>query len=161
MQKKKSLGLLIVSLLILVHFINKNSEGSKTSNYQKASFSFTKCTPTKFMLDVVDTTQQIAPLFNNLGNLNFSISTKNERAQEFFNQGVKLSYAFNHAEGHRSFMEAARLDPKSAMSYWGQAFALGPNINDPYHSMNVKSKSMKLWQKHRNWLQNRLQRSER
>jgi len=131
MQKKISLGLLIVSLLILVHFINKNSEGSKTSNYQKASFSFTKCTPTKFMLDVVDTTQQIAPLFNNLGSLHFSIATKNERAQAFFNQGVKLSYAFNHAEGHRSFMEAARLDPNSAMTYWGQAFALGPNINDP------------------------------
>ena len=131
MRTKIGLGLLIVSLLILVHFINKNSEESKTYNYQKASFSFTKCTPTKFMLDVVDTTQQIAPLFNNLGNLNFSISTKNERAQAFFNQGVKLSYAFNHAEGHRSFMEAARLDPKSAMSYWGQAFALGPNINDP------------------------------
>ena len=131
MRTKISLGLLIVSLLILVHFINKNSEGSKTRNYQKASFSFTKCTPTKFMLDAVDTTQQIAPLFNNLGNLHFSISTKNERAQAFFNQGVKLSYAFNHAEGHRSFMEAARLDPNSAMSFWGQAFALGPNINDP------------------------------
>lgn len=140
MKTKISLGLLIVSLLILVHFINKNSEGSKTSNYQKASFSFTKCTPTKFMLDVVDTTQQIAPLFNNLGNLHFSISTKNERAQAFFNQGVKLSYAFNHAEGHRSFMEAARLDPNSAMTYWGQAFALGPNINDPLPDEERKNK---------------------
>ena len=140
MRTKIGLGLLIVSLLILVHFINKNSEGSKTSNYQKASFSFTKCTPTKFMLDVVDTTQQIAPLFNNLGNLHFSISTKNERAQAFFNQGVKLSYAFNHAEGHRSFMEAARLDPNSAMTYWGQAFALGPNINDPLPDEDRKNK---------------------
>ncbi len=140
MRTKISLGLLIVSLLVLVHFINENSEGSKTNNYQKASFSFTKCTPTKFLLDAVDTTQQIAPLFNNLGNLHFSISTKNERAQAFFNQGVKLSYAFNHAEGHRSFMEAARLDPNSAMAYWGQAFALGPNINDPLPDDERKQK---------------------
>jgi len=65
-----------------------------------------------------------------LGNLHFSISTENERAQAFFDQGMKLSYAFNHAEAHRSFMEASRLDPNAAMTYWGQAFSLGPNIND-------------------------------
>jgi tetratricopeptide (TPR) repeat protein len=131
MRTKISLGLLIVSLLILVHFINENSEVRKTNNYQKASFSFIKCTPTKFLLEAVDTTQQISPLFENLGDLQFVISTKNERAQTFFNQGLRLTYAFNHAEAHRSFMEAARLDPNSAMAYWGQAFALGPNINDP------------------------------
>lgn len=140
MKTKISLGLLIVSLLVLVHFINKNSEESRITNYQKASFSFTKCTPTKFMLDVVDTTQQISPLFNNLGNLHLGISTENERAQAFFDQGVKLSYAFNHAEGHRSFMEAARLDPNAAMTYWGQAFALGPNINDPLPDEERKNK---------------------
>ena len=132
MRTKISLGLLIVSLLILVHFINENSEVRKsTVNYQKASFNFIKCTPTKFLLEAVDTTQQISPLFENLGDLQFVISTKNERAQTFFNQGLRLTYAFNHAEAHRSFMEAARLAPNSAMTYWGQAFALGPNINDP------------------------------
>lgn len=138
MKTKISLGIVVVFLLILVQFITKNS--SETKNYQRASFSFTKCTPTKFMLDGVDTTRQISPLFTNLGNLHFSISTKNERAQAFFNQGVKLSYAFNHAEGHRSFMEAARLDPNSAMSYWGQAFTLGPNINDPMPDDERKNK---------------------
>ena len=131
MKTKISFGILAVSLLMLVHFINQNSMESKSKHYQKAAFSFTTCTPAKFMLEGVDTTRQISPLFTNLGNLQFPTSSKIERAQAFFNQGVKLSYAFNHAEGHRSFMEAARLDPNSAMSYWGQAFALGPNINDP------------------------------
>ena len=79
----------------------------------------------------MDTTQQISPLFENLGDLHFPITTKNEKAQVFFDQGLKLTYAFNHAEAHRSFMEAARLDPETAMPYWGQAYALGPNINDP------------------------------
>lgn len=140
MKTKIGLIILAVSLLILVQFSTENSGVNSTKNYQKASFSFTKCTPAKFMLDGVDTTKQISPLFTNLGNLHFSISTKNERAQAFFDQGVKLSYAFNHAEGHRSFMEAARLDPNSAMSYWGQAFALGPNINDPLPDDERKKK---------------------
>lgn len=86
MKIKISLGALVVSLLMLVHFLNEKSDGDQTKNYQKASFSFTKCTPTKFMLDVVDTTQQISPLFTNLGNLHFSISTENERAQAIFDQ---------------------------------------------------------------------------
>lgn len=140
MKTKISLGILGASLLIFVHFMNKNSDSNQTKKYQSASFNFTKCVPAKFMLDVVDTTKQISPLFNNLGNLHFPIATKNERAQAFFDQGVKLSYAFNHAEGHRSFMEAARLDPNSAMSYWGQAFALGPNINDPLPDDERKNK---------------------
>ena len=140
MKTKIGIGILAIALLMLVHFMNENTNGNNIKNYQKASFSFTKCTPTKFMLDVVDTTQQIAPLFTNLGNLHFPISTKNERAQAFFNQGVKLSYAFNHAEGHRSFMEAARLDPNAAMAQWGIAFALGPNINDPLPTEERKNK---------------------
>lgn len=106
----------------------------------KMAMNFIKCTPTAFLLEDVDTTKQISPLFKNLGNLHFSITTTNERAQAFFDQGLKLSYAFNHAEAHRSFMEAARLDPNSAMSYWGQAFALGPNINDPLPDDERKNK---------------------
>lgn len=138
MKTRISLGILGVSLLLLFHFMNENSNGN--NDYRNASFSFTKCVPAKFMLGPVDTTQQISPLFTNLGNLHFPISTKNERAQAFFDQGVKLSYAFNHAEAHRSFMEAARLDPNSAMSHWGQAFALGPNINDPIPDEARKNK---------------------
>jgi len=106
----------------------------------KLAMNFVKCTPAKFLLEDVDTTKQISPLFNNLGNLNFKISTKSERAQAFFNQGLKLSYAFNHAESHRSFMEAARLAPNIAMNYWEQAFALGPNINDPQPDEERKKK---------------------
>ena len=75
--------------------------------------------------------EPIAPLFDNLGNHHYKVTTNSKRAQEFFDQGLKLVYAFNHAEAHRSFREAARLDPNCAMAFWGQALALGPNINDP------------------------------
>ncbi len=118
--------ILIATFFILSPILNKTPIPEP-----KLAMNFVKCTPANFLLENIDTTKQISPLFKNLGNLHFPISTKNDRAQAFFNQGMKLSYAFNHAEAHRSFLEAARLDPNSAMSYWGQAFTLGPNINDP------------------------------
>ena len=73
---------------------------------------------------------RLAPALKNLGNLHYPVTTKSKDAQRFFNQGLTLVYAFNHAEALRSFREAARLDPDCAMAYWGQALALAPNIND-------------------------------
>ena len=72
-----------------------------------------------------------APLFNDLGNYSSKISTKVPLTQRFFDQGLMLTFGFNHAEAARSFREAARLDPTCAMCYWGVAFVLGPNINMP------------------------------
>lgn len=69
-------------------------------------------------------------LLNGLGDLHYRISTRDTAAQQFFDQGLRLIYGFNHVEALRAFQEAARRDPGSAMSYWGQALALGPNIND-------------------------------
>jgi tetratricopeptide (TPR) repeat protein len=103
----------------------------KEVSTKEVAYNFVKCTSAKFMLGVVDTTKQLSPLFENLGSYSYGISTKNERAQQFFNQGIRLTFAFNHAEAHRSFMEASRLDPTAAMTFWGQAYTLGPNINDP------------------------------
>ena len=129
-----------VLFFLTIYFIDEDARYNERTDHNRAALSFTTCTPAKFMLDGVDTTKQISPLFNNLGNLHFSISTQNKRAQQFFDQGIKLSYAFNHAEAHRSFLEAARLDSKSAMAYWGQAYALGPNINDPLPDEQRKNK---------------------
>ena len=72
-----------------------------------------------------------APLFNNLGTLNFPITTNSELAQKYFDQGIILAYGFNHEEAFRSFEEVARLDSNCAMAYWGMAYVLGPNINLP------------------------------
>ncbi len=83
------------------------------------------------ILKIMDTTRQMAPLMENLGKHGMKVSTVNERAQLFFNQGVNLYYGFNHLEAYRSFKEVARLDPDCAMAYWGQALSLGPNINLP------------------------------
>lgn len=70
-----------------------------------------------------------APVFDGLGDHSHPISTRNPETQRFFDQGVRLTFGFNHAEAIRSFREAARLDPDCAMCWWGVAFALGSNIN--------------------------------
>lgn len=70
-----------------------------------------------------------APLFKGLEGIRFPITTRNPEAQQYFNQGLMLSYAFNHAEAARSFFQATRLDSSCAMAYWGYALVLGPNYN--------------------------------
>lgn len=70
-------------------------------------------------------------LVTGLGNLHHPVSTKNPQAQQFFDQGLRFIYAFNHDEAARSFQHAAELDPKLAMAFWGVAEAVGPNYNDP------------------------------
>jgi len=72
-----------------------------------------------------------ATLMAGFGNIHHPVSTKNPEAQQFFDQGLCLIYAFNHDEAARSFQRAAELDPKLAMAYWGIAEAVGPNYNDP------------------------------
>jgi tetratricopeptide (TPR) repeat protein len=74
------------------------------------------------------------PLYDNLGDLHREIETRVPLAQRYFDQGLRLTYAFNHAEAVASFRQAAALDSTCAMCYWGIALALGPNINAPMDS---------------------------
>lgn len=126
-----SIWIALLALASVVLWILPEQAEVELPKRDKASIGSFKCTVAKFMLGTIDSTTQIAPLFDNLGTYRFSEFTGKIDAEAFFNQGVRLTFAFNHAEAHRSFMEAARLDPASAMAYWGQAYSLGPNINDP------------------------------
>ncbi|BCH33791.1 hypothetical protein MesoLjLc_57210 [Mesorhizobium sp. L-8-10] len=71
------------------------------------------------------------PLWNDLGSLTYPISTKNSEAQSYFQQGLRQTANFNHAEARRAFGKAQRLDPSCAMCFLGEALVLGPNINVP------------------------------
>jgi len=75
--------------------------------------------------------EPIAPVLEGLGTHHHEVTTRSDKAQQFFDQGLKLTYGFNHVEALRSFKEAARLDPDCAMAYWGWALVLGPNLNLP------------------------------
>ena len=70
-------------------------------------------------------------LVDDLGTLHYTITTSVPLAQKFFDQGLRLTYAFNHGEALRAYRKARTLDPGCAMCYWGEALVLGPNINAP------------------------------
>jgi tetratricopeptide (TPR) repeat protein len=74
------------------------------------------------------------PLYDNLGTHHYAVTTDVPLAQRYFDQGLRLYYAFNHAEAIRAFEEGARIDPTCAMCTWGSALAYGPNINLPMDS---------------------------
>lgn len=82
--------------------------------------------------DPATATAPLAPRLTGLGRLDHPVTTtKNPDSRAFFTQGMNLVYAFNHPEAVRAFRESARLDPDNAMAWWGQALALGPNLNLP------------------------------
>jgi tetratricopeptide (TPR) repeat protein len=78
------------------------------------------------------------PLYENLGSLHHTVTTQSEQAQQYFDQGLRLTYAFNHDEAIKSFKQALVYDSTCAMCYWGIAYALGPNINLPMDSSLVR-----------------------
>jgi tetratricopeptide (TPR) repeat protein len=71
------------------------------------------------------------PIWDGLGSLSYKVTTSSAAAQIYFDQGLRLIYAFNHEEAQRAFRKAQKLDPDCAMCFWGEALVLGPNINLP------------------------------
>ena len=71
------------------------------------------------------------PLWSDLGTYSRKITTSEPMAQAYFDQGLRLTFGFNHGEAIRAFRAAQEIDPNCAMCYWAEAFALGPNINAP------------------------------
>ena len=83
-----------------------------------------------------------APLLQGLGNIRYPVTTVSKKAEQYFNQGLALTYGFNHSEAARSFKTAIRLDPGFAMAYWGLAMVWGPNYNaalDPKSLAEINS----------------------
>ncbi len=54
-------------------------------------------------------------LFDNLGTFHRLVTTSLPEARQYFDQGMRLMYAFNHDESTRSLARAATLDPTCAM----------------------------------------------
>lgn len=71
------------------------------------------------------------PLVAGLDKLAVAISSSDDTAKRYFNQGLALTYGFNHDGAIRSFRAAQARDPQCAMCFWGEAYAYGPNINAP------------------------------
>ncbi len=88
--------------------------------------------------------RQAAYLMGNTGNVSFPITTENELARKFFNQGVGQLHGFWYFEAERSFRQVAALDSECAMAYWGMAMA---NTNNSKRASDLIEKAWKLREK--------------
>jgi len=70
-----------------------------------------------------------ATLLEGLGNYSMPVTTESREAQRWFDQGLALTYGFNHDAAERSFLKAAEFDPDCAMCWWGASLVLGPHVN--------------------------------
>ncbi len=80
--------------------------------------------------------QQPMPLHPTLGNFKRKITTSVPEAQAYFDQGVRLIYAFNMQEASRSFREAQKRDPNCAMCFFGEAWSWGAYLNGALNAGN-------------------------
>lgn len=78
------------------------------------------------------------PLYDNLGTYHMAVTTRSPVAQRYYDQGLRLTYGFNHDEAIKSYREGIRADSSCAMCWWGIAYALGPNINVPMDTAAVR-----------------------
>ncbi len=79
------------------------------------------------VLDAADPVNMV--MVDGFGAATFIIDTTNAEAQAWFDHGVRLRWAFEHKESVRAFRKAQALDPDCGMCAWGEAWALGPNLN--------------------------------
>jgi hypothetical protein len=76
------------------------------------------------------------PEYFNLGAHGRPITTASPSAQRWFNHGLTWAYAFNHEEALRCFERAIEHDPRCAVAYWGNAYAIGPNYNKAWDAFD-------------------------
>ena len=120
--------LLIATVSGLLSWKSFDSRSIERSYTNSLNIPVTMCG--SFAMDWSDTTFVQTKLLSGLGSLTYPVTTASKEAQEFFNQGLRLIYAFNHWEAIQSFRHAIKLDRDFAMAYWGLALAYGPNLND-------------------------------
>tara|TARA_R110000850_G_scaffold67188_9_gene149729 strand:- start:6533 stop:8224 length:1692 start_codon:yes stop_codon:yes gene_type:complete len=110
-----SLGILVVAVGAFVYSISGDHAARKKPTVEKAEAK-PAASPSPVLLE-------------GIGDYRMRVTALNDDARKWFDQGVNLAFAFNHAAAVQSFLEAARMDDRCAMCWWGAAWALGPHIN--------------------------------
>ncbi|MBL9135836.1 MAG: hypothetical protein JNK85_08215 [Verrucomicrobiales bacterium] len=103
----------------------------------------------------VGSTRLPGPVLDGLGDLHHPVTTDSKSAQQYFDQGLRLLFGFNHKEAIRAFASAAHLDPECAMAHWGVAYAHGPHVNRPMDATDTAA----AWQALQRALQHQAQAS--
>ena len=120
---------------------------NKTSQESRKTIVLIGCGPARLEeLNAREDGKFIVPL-PGWGNHFYRISTENDSAQYYFNQGLSMYYSYHMREAIASFKEASRFDPSSAMCFWGQALSMGPTYNfahyyTPHKNLSEVQKQM-------------------
>ncbi|MGB5131607.1 MAG: hypothetical protein WBO00_03265, partial [Steroidobacteraceae bacterium] len=77
-----------------------------------------------------------ATLLDGLGDYSMPVTVSGPDVQRWFDQGLAMTYGFNHDAAERSYLKAAELDPDCAMCWWGAALVLGPHVNSAMDPAN-------------------------
>jgi tetratricopeptide (TPR) repeat protein len=132
MNSRLFISAVLVLLILLFAFRFREYQQKKIISFPVTEYrekNIIRCSPDwenlKYWLEEVS-----IPPVPGAGIYKWKISTTNDSAQFYFNQGINMYYSFHIIEAMASFKKAARFDPGCAMLYWAQALAYGPNIND-------------------------------
>jgi tetratricopeptide (TPR) repeat protein len=124
-------SLLLGSICIVPIWDTLNDTITKSFNNIEPT-SVQSCAPSSDLPFSANETGKFINILPGWGKHSYHITTTNDSAQIYFNQGLSMYYSYHMREALGSFKEAARFDSTSAMVYWGQALAMGPTYNFGY-----------------------------
>lgn len=139
----KNILFLILTCFICVAFIHVNISGKYvySKEPQQAGEAYKKklaagCSPNLAAINFEDSSN-IIPLLDGWGKYRMPVTSTNDSAYIYFQQGINMYYGFHIIEAMASFEKASKFDENFAMAYWGKALAFGPNINDIGYSASA------------------------
>src|SRR5690348_15049033 len=121
-------SLLSILIIILVAAVADSSD-KQASPVQYEKQNIVGCSPGANDFSPHEVNGKYIPLLSGWGHHSYTITTKSDSAQIYFNQGLSFYYSFHFREALASFKESARFDSTCVMAYWGQALASGPYYN--------------------------------
>jgi len=131
----KNIFLPSLSVFIILIATPSGSFNKPATPVQYEKQNILSCAPGIADFSSTDVNGKYIPLLQGWGNHSYTITTNNDSAQVYFNQGLNFYYGYHFREALASFKESARFDSTCAMAYWGQALASGPYYNDYYYKM--------------------------
>ena len=123
---KNTILLFLLPLFLVVNFLFQLFSPKPLVGNEPA---MTLCSSPVNLAITTDANGKFVGVLPGWGNYEYKISTEKDSAQYYFNQGINMYYSYHMKEALASFKEASRFDPGSAMTYWGQALAMGPYYN--------------------------------
>lgn len=131
MKQLSTIAAAFIAALLLAfrHARQQNNTAEKNNNSPRKERIIVRCSPDWNALKDWLEESDIPPI-PGAGIYKWHISTANDSAQFYFNQGINMYYGFHIIESMASFKKAAKFDLSCAMIHWAQALTYGPNIND-------------------------------